>query len=760
MKHDTSIRGAFIPLLSTVFFTVLSCSMSWNDPDAESDGVDDPDVLTEDMVTDDGVTDEGCASGLTDCGGTCVDTTSNHSHCGACSRECLAVEVCNEGECVHECPPGKVLCEGACVDVMTDLFNCGSCGKVCIAGTRAQPLCESGVCSVVCHEGWSDLDGDGSCETNCVPSSDVESCNGVDDNCDGRIDESFECALGHVVGCTTDCGSTGTGTCGGDCRIPPPERCDEPDELCNALDDDCDGAADNGFECVRGETRGCISSCGTPGSQTCVPSCVWSVCDPPDEVCNGLDDDCDGTCDDGFECCRDDVIECMASCGTTGTQTCGPDCGWNACDPPDELCNGADDDCDTLIDEDFECAPEDTASCETSCGSIGTKTCGDGCSWGECAAPDEDCANGVDDDCDTVIDWDMVTPPVRVSDDDSNALYSAVAWSGSEYGVAWLDGREGGRAIYFNRVTPGGIVGGEDVYVSDSTDMSFFPSLAWSGSEYGVAWNDDRDGNDQIYFSRLSPTGVKMGSELQVTTVPELSKYQNMVWSGSEYGLAWQDDREESPEIFFARISAAGTKLGTDVRITDTATDSWYPSLAWTETEYGIAWLDDNEGVRRVYFSRISASGTKLGGDNLIADASQHTYYPCLAWSGSEFGLAWNDYRSESHGVYFTRISSAGAKLGGDIFIGAGSAYSYFPSLEWGGGEYGYAWGYGADFTDIHFTRLSPTGTKLDEDMVVASRDFMTFFPMLAWNDEGFGVTWSDSSDMNWETFFAFIACD
>jgi len=49
------------------------------------------------------------------------------------------------------------------------------------------------------------------------------------------------------------------------------------------------------------------------------------------------------------------------------------------------------------------------------------------------------------------------------------------------------------------------------------SSISEWPSLSWTGSEFGVSWYDDRDGNEEIYFARVSSAGAKIGSDLRVT---------------------------------------------------------------------------------------------------------------------------------------------------------------------------------------------------------------------------------------------------
>ncbi len=86
-----------------------------------------------------------------------------------------------------------------------------------------------------------------------------EVCNGLDDDCDHRVDQTFACAAGASVSCTTTCGTRGTALCVR-CEVPGPSACTPPVESCNGLDEDCDGWIDEG---VR--TFGSAVSAGAAG---------------------------------------------------------------------------------------------------------------------------------------------------------------------------------------------------------------------------------------------------------------------------------------------------------------------------------------------------------------------------------------------------------------------------------------------------------------------------------------------------------------
>ncbi len=171
----------------------------------------------------------------------------------------------------------------------------------------------------------------------CAPPS--ETCNGVDDDCDGMADEAVQRT------CNNACGA-GVETCVGGafqaCTARTPTE-----ETCNGIDDDCDGVADDNV------TRACTTMCGA-GVEMCSGG-MFGGCTgartPSTETCNNVDDDCNGTVDDGLR------RNCSTACGA-GEEVCSGG-AFGACSartPTGESCNRVDDDCNGTVDDGLRAA--------------------------------------------------------------------------------------------------------------------------------------------------------------------------------------------------------------------------------------------------------------------------------------------------------------------------------------------------------------------------------------------------------------------
>ena len=150
----------------------------------------------------------------------------------------------------------------------------------------------------------ADRDGDGyfapqdcnDLDPNVHPGASDANCDGIDNNCNGQTDEGY---VGSATTCGVGaCARTGVTTCvagavGDSCAPGTPQT-----EVCNGVDDNCNGQTDEGYVSVQ--TTCGVGACARTGATSCVGGTVQNSCapgTPQTEVCNGIDDDCDGTID-------------------------------------------------------------------------------------------------------------------------------------------------------------------------------------------------------------------------------------------------------------------------------------------------------------------------------------------------------------------------------------------------------------------------------------------------------------------------------
>jgi hypothetical protein len=256
-------------------------------------------------------------------------------------------------------------------------------------------------------DGWKDCvdeddDNDGSVDgLDCAPTDPTilpgqpELCDGKDNDCNGQIDEEF----GEITCGKGGCIQTLPACLGGKVTMCDPLTGAAP-EICDGADNDCDGLVD--------EDLG-VTSCGLGSCAQTVANCMDGVpaqCDPlagaGDEVCDGLDNDCDGKTDEEqptLECGKGQCQHSVPSCIGGEVQLCDPLQGAQG-----EVCDGKDNDCDGKVDEDFL-----TVSCGKGLCFHEQGTCVDGVlqMCDPYLGAENEICDGLDNDCDGLTDEDL-----------------------------------------------------------------------------------------------------------------------------------------------------------------------------------------------------------------------------------------------------------------------------------------------------------------------------------------------------------------
>ena len=447
-----------------------------------------------------------------DDGSACTQTDTCQA--GACTGSnpvtCLALDQCHEagacdpatGVCSNPVAPDGSSCNDANACTQTDTCQAGTCTGsdpvTCLAldqchvagtcdpatGTCSDPNAPDGA---ACDDGSGCASSDACSAGVCVGgSTPAESCNGLDDNCDGTVDEEGATGCvdyyydsdgdGYGVGGPTLTGLAPTTSClcapsgnyqatqGGDCDDSNAAVNPDAEESCNGVDDDCEGTVDegavdastfyadadgDGYGNAADSTAACSQPAGYVLDSSDCDDLASSIYPGAPETCNGMDDDCDGSTDedatdastyyqdsdgDGYGDPYSSVQACDQPPAYVGNAA---DCDdGNASVNPDaeESCNGADDDCDSTIDEDAVDASTfyadadgdgfgDTGSMTQACsqpdGYVSNDFDCDDTRSGVNPSAAEVC-NGLDDNCDGFTDEDAIDKTTYYRDGDGD----------------------------------------------------------------------------------------------------------------------------------------------------------------------------------------------------------------------------------------------------------------------------------------------------------------------------------------------------
>jgi hypothetical protein len=559
--------------------------------------------------------------------------------------------------------------------------------------------------------------------TEIVPSCDPrpEICDGIDQNCDGVADDNI-LPLNCTVSGDTTCVCNFTAPA---CVAGVPQTCPARSvgaETCNNVDDDCDGSTD------EAPLVGFGGACGTCGRGTLACQGGMAVCNgdvaPTTEICNGLDDDCNGMVDEAPLPGIGSSVTCGSNVGVCrfGSMACvagRPVCQGGVM-PGTETCNGLDDDCDGATDEDLtppaiQCdrfrPPGATMPVGVCAGSMMSVVCSGTSGW-RCTMPanyrdlaDEAFCDGLDNNCDGRVDEGCLrvgpTSDIWVERDNAwNATTPVIHGNGTAVGIAYAARPIAGGAVdtffhrsidvtsFWNTWEPR-----RQVDTSNgSNDDSYQPDMMFAGNNLVVGFTAGSTGNTRIRGRRSS----NAGSSFLTASDEPVSNNMNPTYI-TRIGV-WPDNRAIA--VFEVLLSTSSAGVDRHIYATNHPNVT-NPSLGWSPSSPvrvdrltsvppqvansvdlalgppGVAHVvfrDTRDGYANIRYQRTDnygltwlANNVRINQQATMTELPHDAIAPSIAVSGNTVYVAWSEVRynpmatvPDRYDIYFNSSTDGG----------------------------------------------------------------------------------------------------
>lgn len=299
----------------------------------------------------------------------------------------------------------------------------------------------------------------------------------------------------------------------------------------------------------------------------------------------------------------------------------------------------------------------------------------------------------------------------------------ALVWNGSGYGVAYI-GQEGGDTydqVYFARLDADGNMIGSPLKASfvgqTETAGCMQPALAWNGSDYVIVWVDNRNsgstGSD-IMTTVVRPDGAILQSgtyhDINVCNASYNQLAPAVAWNTGlgGYEIVWQDFRNDANYNIWGAtfFEYTGSPNAPNILVS-TANTAESPALADSGNGLSMVWTDFRDGNGETYFNQFHGDQL-LGTDTNLSNNSSFSYNPRIVWTGAEFGVFWQDYRTGFYQVFFQRVTADGVPQGNNFQVTQGSGGNVEPTA--GFGRYSYLVAFTGDQTTYGYNYIEPFG--------------------------------------------------
>ena len=269
---------------------------------------------------------------------------------------------------------------------------------------------------------------------------------------------------------------------------------------------------------------------------------------------------------------------------------------------------------------------------------------------------------------DTGATWNTDVP---ITDTTGSATRCAIAVSGRNIHVLWLDNRLGHSATYYKRSLDGGNTWGPDICLDSNT--LFWGGISAHGPLVVVSLNKGIVDSTNVYFMRSLDNGTSWSTETQISATPGSGRAEDPAIStdGSYVHLSWNDDRNGNMEIYYRRSTDKGVTWGAETHLINNGTHKSYTSmLSLFDSSVVIPCGDNRTGTYNIFIKQSSDSGTNWGPDVQVTSNTHTNSYPYMVQNKSILHLLF--YRIDDSTIMYMRSSDDGVTWGYIDTIGIG----------------------------------------------------------------------------------------
>jgi hypothetical protein len=339
----------------------------------------------------------------------------------------------------------------------------------------------------------------------------------------------------------------------------------------------------------------------------------------------------------------------------------------------------------------------------------------------------------------------------RISNSVQNSYSNpkSIASYGNYVHVVYDDERDGNLEIYYRRSTDLGITWGPETRLTNSSGISAHSCIDVISSTVYIFWHDGRHGSSEfeIYYKFSTDNGDTWSADTRLTNATYHSANPIAAMNSQYVFVTWFDQRGGvNPEIYFNKKTLNGI-FGTDVRLTNNSFRSEDPHIAVSsDSILHIAFWDNRDGGGgEIYYKRSNNSGVNWSADTRLTFNTKSTY-PTVSASGHIVQITWEDTRDMNREIYYKRSTDDGLNWGPDTRLTNTTYQSWQPSTFFSGNIIHLVWAeaISTGISRVYYKRSLDAGVTWDTNTQIVPNQSYLNTPSVSAFGSCVHVFWED----------------
>ena len=336
--------------------------------------------------------------------------------------------------------------------------------------------------------------------------------------------------------------------------------------------------------------------------------------------------------------------------------------------------------------------------------------------------------------------------------------WPSIAANGDNVHVVWENQEDGDTDIYYRLFNGTSWEPIEEISIELRDEEEVNPSIAIEGNEVHVVWEERRFGDRDIYYRRFD--GLTWRPELEVSMDPTTG-YQHdpaIAVYGNDVHVVWEDRRDFDPDIYYRRFD--GTTWQPELEISTDMGTEWQrdPSIAVDGNNVHVVWADPGDGDFDIYHRYYDGTNWQPALDISTDATTEEQERPSVAAYNGEVHVVWEDRWDGDGDIYYRHFDGIAWTSEIEISTDALTEDQGNPSIACDGDRLHVAWiDAGDGDSDIYYKYFN--GTEWQPELEI-STDMGTenqYDPTIAADAGTVHIAWRDLGDGDWDIYYRYF---
>jgi hypothetical protein len=380
--------------------------------------------------------------------------------------------------------------------------------------------------------------------------------------------------------------------------------------------------------------------------------------------------------------------------------------------------------------------------------------------------------DGVDNDCNDVTDDNFMYYGMGMKGGLPDVIWLSSAARQGQSGGLTYDGQSFAMTVseqydnwqgVFHAVGADGTIRVEATPLTLPVGDAFSGPLVWTGATYGTAWEDRRTTSYDIYFNQLDVFGKKLHADLRATTTDGFTIDPSLIYSGTQWLLAYANEDQGNFTIFTQRISEKAELVGEPTAVSPLSIDARQPRLSENSTGIGLFYYSSTD--ERLVYLRLD--GTLQASGDPIPLPFEKPADTTVRWNGDRYIVAWTPKPKDqdvpvANAVWAMSLDATGRTIEVPRVVTAGASIARSPTVVGLGDRFMLVWAddrYSPGSYELSVQMFANDLTPIDQQHQVTALGSDSIGPVGTLGGGALGIQFRSRIYGPWDAFFLAIQC-